>query len=133
MSGVWSDNLRSRLGQARRDLDLVIQLDNIRLSRVTRGELVFYKAQAARKYEEAFRQAELGKVYDQAQRVAAVVNASAVRWRRGCSGRLGYVRQRHALRRWLLEVARSADSDPEGWRTRILDPRHGKILKNWQQ
>ena len=123
MSGVWSDNLRRRLGQAGRDLDLVIQLDTIRLSRVTRGELVFYKAQAAGKYEEAFRQAGLGSVHDPAQRVAALVNASAVRWAlvaalddwAMCATTTRY-------RSWLLEVARSADPDPEGWRTRILDP-----------
>src|SRR5262249_46490238 len=45
--GVAGPNdLSQRLGQARRDLDLVIRLDAIRLKRVTRGELAFYKARA---------------------------------------------------------------------------------------
>src|SRR5262249_49283928 len=63
--------LRRRLDQARRDLDLVIQLDTIRLKRVTRGELAFYKAQADRNYAGAFQQAGLGEVHEEPARVAA--------------------------------------------------------------
>lgn len=37
-----SDDLRERLGQAQRDIDMVIKLDAIRLKRVTHGELAFY-------------------------------------------------------------------------------------------
>ena len=55
LDGAGRHDLRRRLGQARRDLDLVIQLDAIRLNRVTRGELAFYKARANRDYAEAFR------------------------------------------------------------------------------
>src|SRR5262249_62126449 len=72
-------DLRRRLDQAQRDLDLVIQLDNIRLQRVTGGELDFYKAQANRDYAEAFHRAGLGTVPDPPARVAANINASAVR------------------------------------------------------
>ena len=123
LGGVWSDALRRRLGQARRDLDLVIQLDDIRLKRVTRGELVFYKAQAAGNYEVAFRQAGLGKVHDPPRNVAALVNASAVRWALVAAlDDWAICATDKDQRGWLLDVARSADTDPEGWRTHILDP-----------
>jgi serine/threonine-protein kinase len=117
------DDLGRRLGQARRDLDLVFQLDTIRLKRVTRGELVYYKAQADRAYEETFREAGLGKPHDPPLEVAAVINASAVR------GALVAALDDWAVcaaderqRGWLLEVARRADPDPEGWRERVLEP-----------
>jgi tetratricopeptide (TPR) repeat protein/tRNA A-37 threonylcarbamoyl transferase component Bud32 len=117
------DDLRRRLGQARRDLDLVIRLNTIRLRRVTRGELVFYRAQADREYEAAFREAGLGRVQDHPASVAAVVQASAVR------GALVAALDDWAVcstdkerRDWLLDVARQVDSDPQGWHRRIFDP-----------
>jgi serine/threonine-protein kinase len=123
LDGGGPDDLRRRLGQARRDLDLVIQLDTIRLRRTTSGELVFYKAQADRDYQAAFQEAGLGRVHDQPARVAAAVKASAVR------GALVAALDDWAIcitdkerRAWLSEVARQADPDPEGWRDRILDP-----------
>jgi serine/threonine-protein kinase len=115
-------DLRRRLGQARHDLDLVIQLDKIRLRRVTRGDLPFYKAQADQEYKEAFQAAGLGSAHDQPQSVAASINGSAVRealvaalddWAI-CIADKGE-------RDWLLQVARQADPDPAGWRDRILD------------
>ena len=42
----------------------MIHLDDIRLKRVTRGELAFYKEQANRDYAEAFEQAGLGTSRD---------------------------------------------------------------------
>jgi serine/threonine-protein kinase len=117
------DELRGRLGQARRDLELVIDLDAIRLKRVTRGELVFYKEQANRDYAEAFQRAGLGKDHDQPSSVGAMINASAVRgalvaavydWAACAADK--------AQRGWLLEVARQTDSDSDGWRDRALDP-----------
>ncbi len=123
LGGGGPEDLRRRLGQARRDLDLVIQLDNIRLKRVTRGELVFYKAQADRDYQEAFREAGLDTLHDQPQSVTAMINASAVR------GALVAALDDWAVcaadkekRGWLLEVARQTDSDSDGWRERALDP-----------
>src|SRR5262249_61509708 len=122
-NGGGPADLRWRLDQARRDLDLVIRLDAIRLRRATSGELVFYKAQADRDYQAVFREAGLGKVHDQPARVAATVKASAVR------GALVAALDDWAIcvtdkgrRDWLSEVARQADPDPEGWRDRILDP-----------
>jgi serine/threonine-protein kinase len=119
---VGPAGLRSRLAGARRDLDLVMQLDTIRLRRVTRGELVFYQAQADRDYQAAFREAGLGTVQDPAS-VAAVVKPSAVR------GALVAALEDWAVcstdkerRGWLLAVARQAAPDPQGWRRRILDP-----------
>jgi eukaryotic-like serine/threonine-protein kinase len=123
LDGGGPADLRRRLGQARRDLDLVIRLDAIRLKRVTHGELAFYKAQANRHYADAFQQEGLGKVGDPPASVVAVVKASAVR------GALVAALDDWAVciadkgrRDWLLEVARHADPDPEGWRDRILDP-----------
>jgi serine/threonine-protein kinase len=117
------DELRGRLGQARRDLELVIDLDAIRLKRVTRGELVFYKEQANRDYAETFHRAGLGTDQDQPSSVAAAINASAVRvalvaavydWAVCAADK--------AQRGWLLEVARQTDADSDDWRERALDP-----------
>jgi serine/threonine-protein kinase len=117
------DDLRRRLGQARRDLDLMIRLDAIRLKRVTRGELDFYKARANQEYAEAFGRAGLGTADDEPSRVAANVNASAVR------GALVAAVYDWAVcaadtpqRGWLLDVARQTDADPDDWRRRALDP-----------
>jgi eukaryotic-like serine/threonine-protein kinase len=124
LGGGGPDDLRRRLGQARRDLDLVIELDKIRLRRVTRGELAFYKAQANQAYADAFAREGLGSVHDHPERVAARVKASAVR------GALVAALDDWAAcvadkdqRDWLLAVARHADPDPAGWRGRILDPK----------
>ena len=116
-------DLRQRLGQARRNLGLVIQLDAIRLNRVTRGELAFYKARANRDYAEAFGQAGLGASQDEPSLMAARINASAVRralvaavydWAVCASNKV--------QRGWLLEVARRADASSADWRERALDP-----------
>jgi serine/threonine-protein kinase len=116
-------DLRARLVQAQRDLDLVIKLDEIRLKRATRGELIFYKTQADQAYQEAFQKANLGSVHDDAASVAAAVRASAVHaalvaalddWAMS-------VTDKKRLD-WLLQVARQAGPDPQGWRQRILDP-----------
>jgi serine/threonine-protein kinase len=123
LEGGGSGDLRRRLGQARRDLDLVIHLEAIRLTRVTRGELAFYKAQANRDYAEAFEQAGLGTSRDRPSLVAARIDASAVR------GSLlaavydwAVCAPDKAQRGWLLEVVRHTESDPDAWRERVLDP-----------
>jgi serine/threonine-protein kinase len=117
------NDLVRRLGQARRDLDLVRQLNAIRLKRVTRGELAFYKARANEAYAEAFRQAGLGTVGDPPSRMAADINASAVR------GALAAALYDWAVcaadktqRGWLLEVARQTNADSDAWRERVLEP-----------
>jgi serine/threonine-protein kinase len=116
-------DLRRRLGQARRDLNLVVHLDAIRLNRVTRGELAFYKAQANRDYTETFRQAGLGTSDDEPSRVAARINASAVR---GALLTAVYdwavCAADQTQRRWQLEVARRIEESSDRWRERVLDP-----------
>jgi serine/threonine-protein kinase len=124
LGGAGPDDLRRRIAQARRDLDLVIRLDKIRLQRATRGELVFYKAQANKAYADTFQQAGLGQVHDPPASVAAAVRASAVRGAlvAALDDWANCVAEKDQ-RDWLLEVARQADPDPEGWRDRILDPK----------
>ncbi len=121
--GGGLNDLRRRRDQVRRDLDLVIQLDAIRLKRVTRGELPFYKTQANQHYAEAFQQAGLGTSHDPPARVAAIINDSAVR------GQLVAALYDWVIcaadreqRGWLLAVARQVDPDPDGWRERCFDP-----------
>jgi serine/threonine-protein kinase len=116
-------DLRRRLGQARRDLDLVIELDRIRLSRVTRGDLPFYKAQADQAYANAFQQAGLETIQAEPSRVAALIDASAVRealvvalldWAVCAADK--------DQRNWLLKVLRQVTSSPDSWRDRVLNP-----------
>src|SRR5262245_8906063 len=117
------DDLRRRIAQARRDLDLVIQLDAIRLERVTRGELAFYKAKANREYVKTFERSGLSSSRDPPSRVASIINASAVRvalidavcdW--------AVCADDEEQRNWLLEVARQTDPGSQEWRDRALDP-----------
>jgi serine/threonine-protein kinase len=120
-------DLRRRLDQARDDLDLVARLDDIhlnRLSSVEEEDLNSAPADADRDYETAFEDAGLGKIDDDPASVATRVRGSAVRealvaalddWAVSVSD--------EARRRWLLEVARRADPDTEGWRDRARDPR----------
>jgi serine/threonine-protein kinase len=115
--------LRKRLRQARRDLDLVTRLDAIRLKRVTAGQLAFYQERADREYQAAFTEAGLGSVHDQPASAAAIVQDSAVQWALVAALEDWAVccadKERRAA---LLEAARQAAADPEGWRHRILDP-----------
>ncbi len=101
----------------------MIHLDNIRLKRVTRGELAFYKARANRDYAEAFQHAGLGTSHDQPSSVAARIKrigraralVAAVHDWAVCAAD-------KAQRGWLLEVARQTDSSSDDWRERVLDP-----------
>jgi eukaryotic-like serine/threonine-protein kinase len=115
-------DLRRRLDQTGRDLDLAIRLDAIRLRRVTRGELAFYKDQADREYDKAFQRAGLGSIHDQPARVAATIEASAVR---GALVAAVYdwavCTSDPAQRAWLLEVARQSESSSGGWRDHVFD------------
>jgi serine/threonine-protein kinase len=127
LDGGGPSGLRRRLDQARHDLDLVVLLDDIHLNRVGSVEeegLNNPPAHADLDYEAAFRDAGLGKVQDDPAGVATRVRGSAVRealvaalddWAVSVTDQV--------RRRWLLEVARRADPDPEGWRDRARDPR----------
>jgi serine/threonine-protein kinase len=116
-----AESLRVRLGQARRDLDQVARLDEIRLKRATWLGNRFDNAGADRGYEEAFRQAGMAEVGGDVGVAAAWVRDEAVRdamiaalddWA-ACAGK-------PRRRNWLLDVARRADPDP--WRDRVRDP-----------
>src|SRR5262245_11194938 len=130
LQGGGPEDLRLRIAQARRDLDLLVKLDAIRLERVTRGELAFYKTRANREYVETFERAGLGSSRDPPSRAASIIKASAVRgalvdavcdWA-VCSAD-------EEQRNWLLEVARQTDSDLQGWRDRALDPAAWRDVK----
>jgi serine/threonine-protein kinase len=123
MDGGGPAELRQRLGQAQRDLDLVIELEKIRLRRMTRGDLPYYKAQTDRAYALAFQQAGLGTIQDQSSRVAGFIRSSAVR------GALVAALLDWAVcasdpeqRSWLLEVVRQSKSDSSSWREQVLAP-----------
>jgi serine/threonine-protein kinase len=123
LGGGGPADLRRRLGQARRELNLVVDLDSIRLNRVTRGELTFYKAKANLKYGEAFSQAGLGTPQEDPSRVGARIAVSAVRkalvaavfdW--------SVCAPDQPQRAWLFEVVQQADPSTDDWRKRALDP-----------
>jgi serine/threonine-protein kinase len=123
LGGGGPGDLRGRLRHARRNLDLVIRLDAIRLRRVTSGELAFYQTRADGEYEAAFHDAGLASVHDDPVRVAGVVEASAVHGALVAALEDWAVCCKDGKRRdWLLEVARQAAPDPDGWRRRVLDP-----------
>ena len=71
--------LHSRVQKFTQDLDLVMKLDAVRLSRVTSGHLNIYRRRAIERYATIFREAHLGTIDDVPGDVAARVNASAVR------------------------------------------------------
>ena len=123
LNGSGEGVLRQRIGHARRDLDLVIELDRIRLSRATGGNLPFYKTQVDVDYTKAFGDSGLAKLDDPPERVAARVRGSAVYLALMAALDDWAVCTADARRRvWLLAVARLADPDPQGWRDRIRDP-----------
>jgi tetratricopeptide (TPR) repeat protein/tRNA A-37 threonylcarbamoyl transferase component Bud32 len=120
LDGSGPEDLQKAIASSQRDLDLVIQLDSIRLRRVTRGQLNFYQAQAAANYEKLFREARLGNVYDPPQDVAAKVNASAVR--KAILAALddwSVCAAKKEERNWLFEVARLSNPDSSSWREKI--------------
>jgi serine/threonine-protein kinase len=139
LDGSGPRDLRLRLDQARQDLDLVIELDRIRLSRVTSGNvlgnvvsrqsrltsgnLVFYRTKADQDYTKAFGDSGLAKVDDPPDVVAARINASTVQVALLAALDDWAVCAIDKDRRdWLLAVARKADPDLHGWRDRIRDP-----------
>jgi serine/threonine-protein kinase len=122
LDGNATGELHQRIGQARRDLDFVIELDRIRLHRLTSGNLPFYKARADQDYAKAFHDFGMADVSEAPEPVAARVRTSAVRvavmaaldnWA-ACAA--------HERRDWLWAVARLADPDPHGWRDRVRNP-----------
>jgi tetratricopeptide (TPR) repeat protein len=118
--------LRRRLDQGDRDLDLVGRLAVIRLERLTTSRRGVNVAGSAVAYEEAFRAEGLFD-FDEPARVAADrLGRSAVKdalvaavddWAL-CAGYLSDA----GREAWLLEMARRADPDTFGWRDRVRNP-----------
>jgi serine/threonine-protein kinase len=122
-----SSYLRERIEHACSELKLAEHLDAIRMDRSAlvegRFDVRSNKAKADREYELAFQQAGLGDPNEDPGVVARRVRASPIHtalvaalddWA-VCTedeGRMG----------WILEVARAADPDPDGWRDRVRDP-----------
>jgi serine/threonine-protein kinase len=113
-------DLQEHLAQARRDLDFVIQLDDIRMKRATRGELAIYKSLAARSYAEAFRNAGRGTFEDRPEEVAKAIQASAINdaltdavydW--------AVCADNKSQRNSLLQVARQSKSTNDSWRDHV--------------
>jgi serine/threonine-protein kinase len=123
LEGGGPGDLRRRIDQAGRDLDLVIELDRIRLNRATSGDLAYFKTRADRQYMTAFENSGLAKVQDSTDVVAARVKASAVKMALNAALDDWAVCAADKSRRdWLLTITRQADPDPQGWRDRIRDP-----------
>jgi serine/threonine-protein kinase len=129
LDGGGPSDLRARIEQTRRDLDLVIELDRIRLNRLTNGNLQYYKFKADQDYAKAFSDARLGQVLESPEVVAARVRASAVRLAVMAALDDWAISAAKERRDWVLAVARLADPDPEGWRDRMRDPASWKDFK----
>ncbi|HEV3023205.1 MAG TPA: protein kinase, partial [Pirellulales bacterium] len=118
-----SVELRQRVDRGVRELELAAHLDAIRLGRATHlGKRVAF-TRSDEDYEVAFREAGLGSPQDAPDTVAAKIQASIVRNALVAALDDWAACTRDPLRQsWVLEVARQADRDATGWRTRARDP-----------
>jgi serine/threonine-protein kinase len=116
------DDLRGRVERARTDLGLAERLDAIRLNRGVILEGRLSNAQADRDYGEALKAAGLVDFDEAPQDAAARVEASNIRGALVAALDDWAVCATDDKRRWLLEVARRADPDAQGWRDRVRDP-----------
>jgi serine/threonine-protein kinase len=122
LSATASEELQQRVGEARRNLELVASLDDVRQRSLNGfGETTnrIDPAETDRHYEQAFWGAQIAPGTDP-EAVANRVKESPVRevlvatlddWARVASG---------SRRAWALAVARRADPNP--WRDRLRDP-----------
>jgi serine/threonine-protein kinase len=117
-----SIDLRRRLDRGARDLELVARLEATRLTAFD-GIPGFPQVRPDAQYEEAFREAGLGRVDDDPGMVARRVRTSDVRDALVAALDHWSVHGRDPRSRgWALDVARRADPDPTGWRDRARDP-----------
>jgi serine/threonine-protein kinase len=124
-------DLRERVTQARRNHNLVVDLDHIQLNRLTSaGDFAYYKSKADKEYLQAFKESGLANEGQPAHDVAARVNASAVRTAlmQALDDWAVCAADEHQ-RDWLLEIARTADHDSSGWGDRIRDSEKWNDLK----
>jgi serine/threonine-protein kinase len=126
LSDAGPDDLRGRIERARTDLSLVERLDAIRLNRGIFVQGLFNRrlsnAQADRNYEEALKAAGLVDFAEAPPDAAAGMGASNIRRALVAALDDWAVCTTDHKRRWLLEVARRADPDTQGWRDRVRDP-----------
>jgi serine/threonine-protein kinase len=119
-----SADLRRRLDQGGHDLELGARLEKIPID-LARDFLTATADEFVRPYEEAFRGAGLGQVTDAPEVVAARIRDSDIRHAlvAALDQWSGLTRDPGRLR-WVLGVARLADTDPDptGWRARARDP-----------
>ena len=125
LEGAGPGDLRRRLGQARRDLDLVIQLDTIRLRRVTRGELRSTRRERTGTTTEAFQQAGTGN--DPRPAVAVwrlsdrrIGRARGAWWRHWTTGRSAPPTRRSGVGSWRWR-GKPTQTRAAG-ASRVLDP-----------
>src|SRR4029450_5600720 len=78
LSGLASRDLNNRLEYARHNLAFVIELDRVRLTRLTSGNLAVYRAQADQDYAKAFKHFGV-KLNSPAEAASSQMRASAVR------------------------------------------------------
>jgi serine/threonine-protein kinase len=117
-----SDDLRRRLDQGARDLELAARLEKIRMEGAHSAERNMFAR--PEKYEEAFRAAGLGEVGDDPEVVAGRVRTSNIQGElvAALDNWSAWVRTNPGHRSWVLSVARLADPDSTGWRDRARDP-----------
>jgi tetratricopeptide (TPR) repeat protein/tRNA A-37 threonylcarbamoyl transferase component Bud32 len=124
------EELRRKVERARGDLDLVARLDGIRLKRSSLVEGRIDYAAADRGYAAAFREAGLGTVGEDTERVAARLRASAVREKllAALDDWAAFLGRGESLN-WVLAVAWRVDPSP--WRAR--SPKVWSNLKDLAQ
>jgi serine/threonine-protein kinase len=115
------DDLKRQVEQTRKDVELILRLEEIRIQKANLADGRFDAAGADRSYAAAFEELGLGKVGHDADRAAERLQASPRRaalvaalddWA-GCTPDA-------ARRDWILTVARRAD--PDAGRNRARDP-----------
>ncbi|WP_020473558.1 protein kinase domain-containing protein [Zavarzinella formosa] len=123
LGSLGSDELKRRVEQGARDLELVARLDAIRLTGYTRVGTNLDFTKADEEYEAAFREAGLGQVGDPVDAVAARVKASNIRnallaaldnWA-GCA-------TDSSRRDWVADVTNQIDGNTTPWRVLARDP-----------
>ena len=116
-------DLRKRLDQGDRDLELAARLDAIRLTGHAGYGQGFDSSHFDEEYEKAFREAGFDEVDHHPEIVAARVRASDIRNALLAAIDGWAFRARDPRRQgWAWGVARMADGDATGWRDRARDP-----------
>ncbi len=116
--------LHARFAAASDNLKLVMNLDNLRLNRMTSGESAFYREQAELSYAAAFRGAGIGTPADDPLTIAARIRNSPVRialtaaiddWANCATGT--------ADEKWVLSVAGNVGMGRNNSRRSVFDPK----------